>query len=109
MRTNAEIARRSSSLECKGEFLQSQRIMLLSGDQKQAFDLIGKWLRNKNRKQSFILAGYAGTGKSTLISSLRALLTTEKIIKDTFRIAYCSYTGKASLVLKNYLLAHGEI
>jgi exodeoxyribonuclease-5 len=89
--------------------------MNLSQDQEQAYALIAKWLKGylakpagilhhpDHSKKSFVLAGYAGTGKSTLISSLKMLLIKDKIVKDTFRIAYCSYTGKAALVLKNYL------
>lgn len=62
--------------------------------------------RYKNKEPYTVIAGYAGTGKSTLV----------KYIIDTLEIAepdvcYIAYTGKASLVLKekgceNAMTAH---
>ena len=77
--------------------------MELSAQQNQAIDLIKNWFMSirysHNDKKLFILSGYAGTGKSTLISKIKDFLCVK-------RIAYVSYTGKASLVLKRYLLKH---
>jgi len=72
----------------------------LSEDQKKAFDLFCEW--QKSSKKLLTLAGYAGTGKSFLIS----------YIKEQFpqkRIAFCAFTGKAALVLKDKLKGFSTI
>lgn len=51
--------------------------------------------RYKSREPYTCLAGYAGTGKSTLVQ----YIIKELNIKDKY-IAYVAYTGKASLVLQ---------
>ena len=73
--------------------------MDLSNDQQCAFDSIMEWLK---KPTNFItLGGYAGTGKTTLISHLR------NNILETTKIAFCAYTGKASSVLRSKLIKFG--
>ncbi len=68
--------------------------MELSEDQKSAFEKFCEW--QKSGKKLLTLGGYLGTGKTSLIA----------YIKEQFpmkRIAFCSFTGKAALVLKSKL------
>lgn len=67
----------------------------LSKSQQVALDSIIKWFENPVKK--FItLGGYAGTGKTTLTCEVsRVLRDKHKLLK----IAYCSFTGKATRVL----------
>jgi signal transduction histidine kinase len=51
------------------------------------------------------LGGYAGTGKTTILGHISKLLHNEK--KD-IKIAFCSYTGKASRVLERKLKERSE-
>lgn len=66
--------------------------MNLSLKQVEAFDAIMLWLKDKSRKR-FVLAGYAGTGKSTLARHLENVLGANNVF-------YCAYTGKAANVLR---------
>lgn len=73
--------------------------MELSQDQNLALRTLIDWHKSKTKK--FVtLGGYAGTGKTTLISIFRHEL--EKT-KKTLKVAFCSFTGKASQVLLNKL------
>jgi exodeoxyribonuclease V len=64
-------------------------------DQNNAKEKIKKWFFNKKRKSAyFYLSGYAGTGKSYLISKLPEVLG----LKNR-EIAFVAYTGKATSVL----------
>lgn len=76
----------------------------LSNDQKTALKFILKWYKSKNRSQFITLGGYAGTGKTTLISLIKQAIT--KLHDNKFKVAFCSYTGRATQNLKNYLLEH---
>jgi len=69
-----------------------------TSDQKEAVDLITEWYKNSS-KQEFRLAGYAGTGKSSLISLLPFLLS--KNANKHVSIKYGAYTGKAAKVLND--------
>lgn len=79
--------------------------MKLSAEQRQAFDSVMAWMKGKQKR--FVLAGYAGTGKTTLA----------KYIADEIgasRVAFCAYTGKAANVLRekgceNSTTVHGAI
>ena len=71
----------------------------LSFDQNKALFQITKWYQNKE-KLFITLGGYAGTGKTTLISILRNELN-EKY--PDLAVAFCSYTGKAARVLQRKL------
>lgn len=73
----------------------------LSTDQKHALSTILDWYKNKKNEKEFItLGGFAGTGKTTLIATLRHRL---KEINKDLHVAYASYTGKATRVLKSKL------
>lgn len=54
-----------------------------------------------NSKPFLTLGGYAGTGKSTLVGYFRKLLSKQS---PNTKVAFCSYTGKASRVLKQKLI-----
>lgn len=56
------------------------------------------------RSSYITLGGYAGTGKTTLISILRQEL--KKLSKD-LKVAFCSYTGKAARVLRTKINQSG--
>jgi len=71
----------------------------LSKKQSEVLDGIYGWYK-KPINQYLTLGGYAGTGKTTLLGYLSEVLKKEK--KD-LKIAYCSYTGKAAVVLKRKL------
>lgn len=63
--------------------------MKLSTQQTQAFDQIMRFKQSDDKR--FVLAGYAGTGKSTI----------SKIIAEEFGSThFCAYTGKAANVLR---------
>lgn len=70
----------------------------LSPDQRSVFATIERWI--KGRGPLLTLGGYAGTGKSTLVS----LLAYSYPLK---RIAFCALTGKAAGVLRQKLFATG--
>lgn len=62
-----------------------------SPQQVVALDRVGRWLREKN-KPFFTLAGYAGTGKTTLAKHLTASVDG--------MVYYACYTGKGAHVLR---------
>lgn len=72
----------------------------LSEDQKAAFDQIDTWLSDTSGKQVLTLGGYAGTGKTTLVS----LIARSGKLRS---IAFCAYTGKAANVLGQKLRVAG--
>jgi exodeoxyribonuclease-5 len=60
--------------------------------QASALDAIAAWLRDPNAKQTFYLAGLAGSGKSTLV---------EHVVGDLAgRVVYVAPTGKAALEMR---------
>lgn len=63
--------------------------MQLSPQQESAIKAMGDWFTNQPDNQIFYLAGYAGTGKTTLTSHF-----VESIDGD---VLYAAYTGKAAL------------
>lgn len=65
----------------------------LSGDQRAAYDEIMYWI-DQPSSDILTLGGYAGSGKSTLVS-----LVAEQIDLP----AFCAYTGKAASVLRRKL------
>ncbi|MBC3540641.1 ATP-dependent RecD-like DNA helicase [Rufibacter sediminis] len=58
--------------------------------QQEAFDRIMAW--HKTDAQEFALAGYAGTGKTTLA---------KRIAQEFGNVIFCAYTGKAAQVLRD--------
>ncbi|MFS8131219.1 MAG: ATP-dependent DNA helicase [Candidatus Dojkabacteria bacterium] len=78
----------------------------LSQDQKDVLNTLWQWYKDENKKPYITLGGYAGTGKTTLISIFRKHLHETKK-KD--KIAFCSYTGKATRVLRSKLVETGCI
>lgn len=52
------------------------------------------WYNSLDRKQIFEIAGYAGTGKTTMVSSL-----IEELGLGNENVKFATYTGKAALVL----------
>ena len=67
-------------------------MITLNTQQTKARELILEWFKNKN-KQVFVLSGYAGTGKTTLIN----YIINELNLGD--KIAFATPTGKAASVL----------
>ena len=71
----------------------------LTKDQLEAKSLIIDWYSSRGSKDTFVVSGYAGTGKTTLLGEMRGDLRQVKANK----IAYACYTGKASVVLRKKL------
>lgn len=63
-----------------------------SPQQEKALSEIAKWLGDVNGPQLFRLFGYAGTGKTTLISEIANLVKGQ--------VLYMAYTGKAALIMR---------
>lgn len=80
--------------------------MKLSGDQKKALNSLLDWHGSENKGQFITLGGYAGTGKTTLISLLRQRLWSKN---KKLKVAFCSYTGKAARVLRLRLSGSGSL
>lgn len=73
----------------------------LSKDQDKALKDILEWYQKDREKMGFVtLGGFAGTGKTTLIATLRQELA--KIDKN-LKVGFVAYTGKAARVLKTKL------
>lgn len=68
--------------------------MDLNEKQKQGLKIAVS--RYKEHKQFTIIAGYAGTGKSTLVQFI-----IEELGLTEDEVAYCAYTGRAAQVLRN--------
>ena len=67
--------------------------MDLTPKQQQGLDLALE--RHKNNEKYVVIAGYAGTGKTTLVHFIISALDVDKS-----KVAYVSYTGKAAEVLR---------
>lgn len=73
---------------------------MLTEEQQRVYDVLIDWLKNGTDKKSHIVVGgYAGTGKTYLISQLKKNLNK--------KIALVSFTGKASSVLKQKIFEAG--
>ncbi len=66
-------------------------------DQCEAISLLGKFLVNDNDNTVFILRGYAGTGKTTLVATL---VKTWQSLKQ--KVVLLAPTGRAAKVLSSY-------
>lgn len=64
--------------------------MSWSPQQEAAIKAVRQWLADPNAKQVFYLAGYAGTGKTTIAKALA---------QDAGIVKFAAFTGKAALVL----------
>lgn len=80
-------------------------IMELSNDQKYALDTLKDWFKSSQKSQFITLGGFAGTGKSTLISILRKDLSKDN---QKLKVAFCSFTGKASQSLNSKINENGS-
>lgn len=79
----------------------------LSHDQHKALENLVEWYKKDKESMQYVtLGGYAGTGKTTLIAFLRKQL---KKIEPEIRVAFVSYTGKATRVLKHKLQFHEAV
>ena len=74
--------------------------MQISKDKKKALEKLVGWYKNPSRKQYITLGGYAGTGKTTLISIFRHILFK---LNPEINVGFVSYTGKATRILQNKL------
>lgn len=71
----------------------------LSTDQRDVLNQLALWYRDPN---SFItVGGYAGTGKTTMISIFRDYLNKQK---PKLKVAFTAFTGKAAQVLQTKLM-----
>lgn len=70
-------------------------MITLTHEQERAYDKIMKFLAS-GKHEHRVLSGYAGTGKSTLISEILKALRSQRIIT-----AVMTYTGRAASILKN--------
>jgi ATP-dependent exoDNAse (exonuclease V) alpha subunit len=75
-------------------------MLKLSEDQKTVLTSLLDWFNAKNKPPFVTFGGYAGTGKTTLISVLRKKL---KKKNKNLKVSFCSYTGKAARVLESTL------
>lgn len=90
---------------------------MLSEEQLKVCDKIIDWFsvnfynsykRCKNDRSNYLtIGGYAGTGKTFLIGSIRKEI--EKRLRMKPNISYCSFTGKAASVLKSKLDELGNL
>lgn len=73
----------------------------IDNEKREAINMIFDWFLDKNRTRQFIsLGGYAGTGKTYLLGLLR-----QKLFEENYKIkiAFATFTGKASQVLSQRL------
>jgi exodeoxyribonuclease-5 len=68
--------------------------MQWSPQQEQALKEVRLWLRDRSGPQVYYLAGFAGTGKTTLATELAGSVRGGKVL-------FAAYTGKAALVLQS--------
>lgn len=72
--------------------------MEFTADQSSAIESITTWLKLAfNSDIIYTLGGFAGTGKTTVLSEIR------KQLDPTMKVAFCCFTGKATSVLSRKL------
>lgn len=74
--------------------MNPNNIILTSGQEKGK-KLAIEWFKSNSSKQIFEIAGYAGTGKTTLVKYI-----IEELGLSENEVAYAAYTGKAALVMQ---------
>jgi hypothetical protein len=75
---------------------------MMSFDQREAYDGILSWSLSPNDRRDVTLAGYAGCGKTWLLSQIA-----QEWQRVGLSVCYVSPTGKASLVLREVLRRAG--
>lgn len=65
--------------------------MSFSPQQEGAIKAVNAWLADPGAPQVFYLAGFAGTGKTTIA---------RKLAEDAGKVVFAAFTGKAALVLR---------
>jgi ATP-dependent exoDNAse (exonuclease V) alpha subunit len=73
----------------------SNGVITLNAKQEQAVRDSKKWFNEEHFKNHFVIAGYAGTGKTTVVKFIIDALG----LTDS-DVCFCSYTGRATLMLK---------
>lgn len=68
-----------------------------TAQQREVFGLLDQFLNSEDESQCFLLKGYAGTGKTTLISALVKVLPRLKL-----KSVLLAPTGRAAKVISNY-------
>ena len=68
-----------------------------TSQQREVFFMLEKFLPSSNGEECFVLKGYAGTGKTTLISALVKVLPQIKL-----KSVLLAPTGRAAKVISNY-------
>jgi len=73
-------------------------VVEFTATQEKALDRISRWIGEESKQfcTEMILTGYAGTGKTTLLAEVKKLFPSK-------RIAFLTFTGKASVVLRKKL------
>ena len=71
--------------------------LIFTAHQNQAFEQFLVFLRAKENRKVWVLTGFAGTGKSTLIAHIVKQMQQEKL---PFKLL--APTGRAAKVLSNY-------
>ena len=77
--------------------LEQQFSKVPTSQQREAFLVLERFLDSDDGDECFILKGYAGTGKTTMISSLVKVLP-----KINLRFVLLAPTGRAAKVISNY-------
>ena len=87
-----------SSLPGISESLRKRFAFEPTAGQAQLFDLMEQWLQDKvSEKSTFILRGYAGTGKTSFLASLVQILP-----RIQMNVQLMAPTGRASKVISSY-------
>lgn len=88
-----------------GEEMKKNFPFIPTSEQEMALEKISQFLFNQNKESIFLLKGYAGTGKSSLIGALVKTMTTLKqksiLLAPTGRAAkvFASYAGQTAFTI----------
>ena len=80
-----------------GDLIEQNFGNIPTAQQRDVFAMLQKFLPSANADECFILKGYAGTGKTTLISALVKVLPKIKL-----KSVLLAPTGRAAKVISNY-------